>query len=411
MKIAYFTAEFPGQTHIFLWREYQALLRLGVDARLTSTRRPDAAIQSHGWSQAAMACTFYLFPMTLADIWTAVITLLGSSARAWAGIWAVVVRTRELGARDRFALLAHLMLAAKMVAWVRKEGIEHIHCTTCAATANIAMFCHFLTGVPYSLSLLGPRLETYGSNQANKWRHASFALFQSQKLYRETRQALGDCVPAHHTFAPVGVDTGVMRRSDEYVPWQPGTVCRLYSCGRLHPIKGHEYVIRAARLLIDSGMQVELRIGGEDIEGGRGFRRVIEDEIQRQGLSSSVTLLGAVSEDENLRQYAAAHVYVMGSLDEAAGAVAAMEAMSMEVPVVMPDAGATAELITSGVDGLLVPARSAEALADAIASLLRDPMRAIEMGRKGRVTIEERFNDRISSAAIHRFLLLTKPSS
>ena len=149
---------------------------------------------------------------------------------------------------------------------------------------------------------------------------------------------------------------------------------------------------------------MRLIIGGEDIEGGKGFRKTIEAEIRRHGLESSVTLLGAVSEEENIRQYQAAHIYVMGSLDEAAGAVAAMEAMSMELPVVMPDVGATAELITSGEDGLLVPAKSHEALADAVEHLLLNPDEAVRLGRKGRQTIEERFNHRLSARVIQDFL-------
>ncbi len=404
MKIVYFTSEFPGQTHVFLWREYEELLRLGVDVELISTRSPVKGFKPQGWSQVAAQRTRYLYPLTSGDVAQAVSTLLGCSAGTWAKVLSVVFRTAGIPLRDRFAMLVHLVLATKLVRLIKASGCTHVHCTTCAATANIAMFSRFISGVSYSLSLLGPRLETYGSNQANKWRHASFALFQSQKLLRETHEAIGACVPSLHAFAPVGVNTDTVRRNGTYVPWTRGKACVLYSCGRLHPIKGHEYVIQAAGELIRRGYPVRLIIGGEDIEGGKGFRKTIEAEIRHRGLESSVTLLGAVSEEENIRQYQAAHIYVMGSLDEAAGAVAAMEAMSMELPVVMPDVGATAELITNGEDGLLVPAMSHQALADAIEHLLLNPDEAVRLGRKGRQTIEERFNHRLSARVIQDFL-------
>lgn len=407
MKIVYFTSEFPGQTHIFLWREYQELLRLGVDARLVSTRAPVSGIQSHDWSAQAARDTHYLFPLTLRDVGRALVTLLRAPAGSWRRILAIVFRAGEWGLMDRVSLLVHLFMATKLVRLVQEEGCVHVHCTTCAATANIAMFGRLLAGIPYSLSLLGPQLQTYGSNQANKWRYASFALFQSLKLQRETQQLIGDAVPRLHAFAPVGVNTDVVRRTTPYRPWTPGETCVLYSCGRLHPIKGHEYVIRAVRLLIDRGYRVQLSIGGEDIEGGRGHRKVIEAEIRRLGLETAVRLLGAVSEEENIRQYETAHVYVMGSLDEAAGAVAAMEAMAMEVPVVMPDVGATAELITSGQDGQLVPAMSPVALADAIEHLLRHPGQAAQWGAQGRQTIEQRFNHHLSARVIADFLART----
>ena len=41
-KIGYLIPEFPGQTHIFFWRELQALPGKGVSPELVSTRPPPA---------------------------------------------------------------------------------------------------------------------------------------------------------------------------------------------------------------------------------------------------------------------------------------------------------------------------------------------------------------------------------
>lgn len=404
MKLLYFTSEFPGQTHIFFWREYNELLRMGIDAHLVSTRISPIGIQSHSWSTYAKNRTLYLYPLSIADYWNALITLLTSPWRSWKKIFTAFFRENDLSFKDKGALIAHLVMAAKMVRLINAQGFEHIHCTTCAATANIAMFCRFLTGISYSLSLLGPRLETYGPNQANKWRHASFGLFQSMKLLQETRQAIPGMIPRLHAFAPVGVNTDIVKRTQPYQTWTPGRACILYSCGRLNPIKGHEYVIRSVGVLKERGYAVNLVIGGEDIDGGLGYRKTIEQEIKSHHLESSVTLIGAVSEEENIKRYQAAHIYVMGSLDEAAGAVAAMEAMAMEVPVVMPDVGATHELITSGQEGILVEAKNSIALADAVEHLLNNPLLATQMGCRGRRKIEEKFNHHISASVIVDFL-------
>ena len=40
MKIAYLVPEFPGQTHIFFWRERAALEKIGVGTAIVSTRHP-----------------------------------------------------------------------------------------------------------------------------------------------------------------------------------------------------------------------------------------------------------------------------------------------------------------------------------------------------------------------------------
>ena len=44
LRIGFFIPEFPGQTHIFLWREQQALAELGIEADLISTRPPPRAV-------------------------------------------------------------------------------------------------------------------------------------------------------------------------------------------------------------------------------------------------------------------------------------------------------------------------------------------------------------------------------
>lgn len=404
MKVVYFTSEFPGQTHIFFWREFNELRRIGVDAHLVSTRTPPIEIQSHSWSAYARKNTVYLYPFSAIDCWNALITPFSLPRSVWKSLISVFFGPSDLSLRDKVSLFAQLIMATKLARLILYQKFDHVHCTTCAATANIAMFCRILLGTSYSLSLLGPRLETYGPNQSNKWRHASFGLFQSQKLMLEAHQTIPDSIPKLHALAPVGVDTEVVKRTRPYEAWRAGSTCQLYCCGRLNPIKGHEYVIRAVKILRERGYSVQLDIGGEDIEGGRGYRRVVEREILINQLESSVTLLGAVSEEQNIRSYELAHVYVMGSLDEAAGAVAAMEAMAMEVPVVMPDAGATSELISNGLEGILVEKGNPLALADAIEQLLNDPDRAVRMGRSGRRKVLDRFNHHISASAIAGFL-------
>ena len=64
LRIGFFIPEFPGQTHIFLWRERQALAELGIEADLISTRPPPRAVASHSWAADAQARTRYLLPLS-----------------------------------------------------------------------------------------------------------------------------------------------------------------------------------------------------------------------------------------------------------------------------------------------------------------------------------------------------------
>lgn len=403
-KIGYLTTEFPGQTHIFLWREYNELLKLGIDAELISTREPPAGIVSHSWSGQAKANTRYIFPFQFGDAINLLSCLLRIKKGGFKQLRQIFADTAELNLKQKFSLLAMLAASTKVVSIAKQQGWTHIHSTTCGNAANIAMFVSCITDITYSVSLLGPKLETYGPNQRNKWRFASFGLFQSWQLLHDAEKKLAGSIPKLHSFAPVGVNTEVMKRDEDYTPWLQQGTCHLYSCGRLNPVKGHEYVIAAVKQLRGKGYDVSLTIGGEDIDGGSGYRKTIEHCIRDHKLEQHVTLLGAVSEEQNRANLARAHIYVMGSLDEAAGAVAAMEAMCMTLPVVMPDVGATAELIEHKKEGLLVEPEQAGQLADCIEQLMNDPDYAIKLGQAGREKVVKNFNHHLSAETIARYL-------
>jgi glycosyltransferase involved in cell wall biosynthesis len=60
--------------------------------------------------------------------------------------------------------------------------------------------------------------------------------------------------------------------------------------------------------------------------------------------------------------------------------VAIMEALAAGLPVVATAVGGVPEIVRDGVEGLLVPARNPERFADAIETLVRDPVRRAELG-------------------------------
>jgi len=70
---------------------------------------------------------------------------------------------------------------------------------------------------------------------------------------------------------------------------------------------------------------------------------------------------------------------------------ALIEAMAAGLPCVATSVGGNSEAITDGVDGMLVPVRTPDALAQAICRFLHDPALAAEMGAKARLTYEKRF--------------------
>jgi glycosyltransferase involved in cell wall biosynthesis len=70
-----------------------------------------------------------------------------------------------------------------------------------------------------------------------------------------------------------------------------------------------------------------------------------------------------------------------------------MEALARGVPVVQPEHGSFPELVAQTGGGVLVPPGDPQALADALADLLRDPVRRLQLAESGRRAVESNLTE------------------
>jgi glycosyltransferase involved in cell wall biosynthesis len=400
MRIGYLIPEFPGQTHIFFWREAGELGKLGIEVRYVSTRQSDRRLQSHDWSELARAQTAYLFPPAIGLLGRGLLELLRAGPRGWVRLSRAVLEGSP-GQIPRSVALA--VAGAMLAALARRDDIRHVHVHSCANAALIAVFANRLSGLSYSLTLHGP-LSDYGPQQRTKWRYAAFAIVITRRLMDEVRQELRGFLPPAVVCAPMGVDLQAFARPSPYVAWNGEGPAIIVSVGRLNFVKGHQDAIEAIGILRRRGVPAQLRICGEDEQGGDGFRRTLHAQIDAAGLDGHVVLLGAVSEARVRSELAQAHAFVLASHHEPLG-VAIMEAMALGAPVVATDAGGVPELIEAGADGVLVPPKAPDLLADAVQRLLNDPDRAHRIAAAGRRKVETSFHSGLSAAAIARRLV------
>jgi L-malate glycosyltransferase len=104
----------------------------------------------------------------------------------------------------------------------------------------------------------------------------------------------------------------------------------------------------------------------------------------------------------DLRQHLTeADIFVLPSRSEGFSN-AIIEAMASSLPVVATDVGGNSEAVADGASGFIAPPNDAEALADAVISLLSDPARARAMGLSGRKTVEEKFSMEIMVKQVAR---------
>ena len=132
---------------------------------------------------------------------------------------------------------------------------------------------------------------------------------------------------------------------------------------------------------------------------GRLLKKSIE-YAQRECLQKNVLFLGYVSRNKLIAMYQQATVHVIPSLYEGLATVL-LEAMACGLPVVATDIGGNNEVISSGVNGILVPPRHPEELAKAIVKLLNDASLRERIGKAARKTIEAHYTwDRITDITL-----------
>ena len=370
--------EYPGQTHSFFWREMQSVrARSGHSVMVFSTRRPAKPVP-HSWVSEAPAT--YLFPPPKAGFAGLLAALPGALAR-------LMVRpaTRPILRNPRNWLM--LLMAMRLVRLCRTHDIRHLHVHSCASAALVAALARQIGGPPYSLVLHGA-IQTYGPHQRFKWQGARFVFVVSEMLRHQVSEILPDMMEKT-SVVPMGVDVEIF--TPPPARREPGEGFTWFCCARLNRGKGHDTLLEALHRLRGEGGDVRLVIAGEDEQGGSGYRREIEKEIDRLGLRDVVTLLGAVRQEDVVRHLQSSDGFVLASRNEALG-VAYMEAMACGLPVIGTAVGGVGEVIDDGTNGLLVPPGDAGALAAAMKRIMTDRPFADRLGGNAREKIVTRFS-------------------
>jgi teichuronic acid biosynthesis glycosyltransferase TuaC len=150
--------------------------------------------------------------------------------------------------------------------------------------------------------------------------------------------------------------------------------------GALVPAKGLLELERAfARLAVRTEMRdVRLVVAGTGPLAGS-----LELWREREALRTRVDLRGWQDHDRMADVLNAADVFVLPSHAEG-NPVTVLESLACGTPVVGTAIAALAEILTPGCDGLLVPPRNEEALADALVDVLARPPDRDELARRAR---------------------------
>lgn len=230
-------------------------------------------------------------------------------------------------------------------------------------------------------------------------RNVSGVFFQNRDN-AETFRSDGILAPdARVLFAWGG--TGVDTTHFTPRPLPEGDTTVFLTIGRLLEAKGFREFAEAARLVNERRTAQGKPRARFQILGPKetGLGSISEEEIEAWKRGGDVEYLGATR--DVIPFLAACHVHVLASWGEGTP-TSVMEAMSVGRANVVTDAPGCREVVKDGENGLLVPVRNPQALADAMERLADDPALVALMGERGRKLAVERFDARVVAAGIVR---------
>jgi colanic acid/amylovoran biosynthesis glycosyltransferase len=253
-------------------------------------------------------------------------------------------------------------------------------------------------GIPLVTSFYGYdasrllRDEMWRDEYQDLWRRSAAIVGISNHICDQVRGigAPGEKIHMVH----LGVDVQAIPYSNPADRYTEGPV-RCLHVGRLVEKKSPLHLAEAFRKAVDrapEGCVLELTIAGDG-----PLQEPLRDYVRDSGLTDHVRMLGAVDHATVLELLARSHIYTQHCVtardgDQEGQGVSFVEAAASGLPVVATRHNGIVDVVRHGRTGFLVDERDTNGMADRIVELATTPHTWRDMGREGRIHVEESFD-------------------
>ena len=417
-SIAYILMEYPRISESFIINEIYQLEQLGLSLHLFSVKQPKDS-KVHNTVNNIQAPVTYLPPVT---------SLSGTPFLQWfcanvPSFWPahrVLALHRPLRylrvLKDAIAMMWHYrepeerrprkvffkeFLQAGAIAHhllSRTSGTKHLHAHFCHGTTTIAMFVSHLTGLPFSFTAHAKDIFVKSLNPGDllqrKRRQAKFLVTCTDANRHYLNDSCPEGAPIHTIYHGLSPQVFMPTRAVS------NTIPLILSVGRFVEKKGFAYLIEACRLLRDQGHAFECHIIGDPGDSVTGdVTPTIRSLIEAWDLQHIVHLKSSVTQERLRDLYQHCAIFALpcqildnGDRDGIPNVLA--EAMATGLPVVSTDISGIPELVVHRHNGLLIPQKNPEALAEALGELLQNSALRTSLGQEARNTICQIFDSR-----------------
>ncbi|MGD0183346.1 MAG: glycosyltransferase family 4 protein [Terriglobales bacterium] len=396
--VAYLANQFPSPVEPYVSDEIRELRRRGVTVIPCSARPASIALDSD--LGVLTAETLYLQPIRLKLVIYAAFLCILKFHLLKDFFYRALLQGSEPFTRRVRALL-HTWLGLYYALLIRAFHPEHIHVHHGYFSSWIAMVAARSLGIDFSMTLHGSDLLLHPAYLDLKLKECSFCVTISEFNRSYILERYPEIQPAKIMVRRMGVEPG-----NNPIKVSPGGPLTMLAVGRLHPVKDHDFLIRACRMLKDRGLPFVCLIAGDGPE-----RVFMAELIQDLDLRDEIRLLGHLSRHQLDSRYAAADLVVLTSRSEGIPLVL-MEAMVRGIPVLAPTITGIPELVLDGKNGFLYRPGSLGDFVARVELVHRSESALGPLGRAARQHVLQHFNRETNLAAFCDLILsLIRPTN
>lgn len=285
-----------------------------------------------------------------------------------------------------------LVLATKMLEVFEAESLDLLHVHYAIPHSVSAMLARSMAvprRLPFVTTLHGTDITLVGSNRSFL-PITKFSIEQSDGVTAISNYLLNQTLKEFEIKRPMEVipnfvncdlysrqaDTGLRAK------WAPNGEPILMHLSNFRPVKRVPDTVEIFKL-VRAKMPAKLVLVGDGPDRGAA-----EYLVRKYRLQKDVFFLG--KQNAVYEKLSAADLFLLPSQLESFG-LAALEAMSCEVPVIATNAGGVPEVVEHGVDGFLVQPGDVQAAARYAIEILSRADRGREMGETARVNAKKKF--------------------
>ena len=287
----------------------------------------------------------------------------------------------------------------KLLHWLRAQKPFDLIALPYTLLIGLAEPLRSATGAPVTCALQGEDIFLDALAESDK--RASLELIRTHEPYVDAFLAISESYAAHMTrylgipaskvhVAPLGItleghDPGPRPRPE---PFTVGFFTRVA------PEKGLHLLVEAYRKLRkEKGLAAgRLEVAGYLDPGHRRYLEEQQEAMARAGLGAEFCYHGELSREQKIRFLQGLSVFSVPAVYVEPKGLAVLEASANGVPFVLPRHGSFLEFAAKTGGGVLFEPGDADALADALLALARDPALATELGQKGAAGVRREYS-------------------